>query len=426
MNDASRAIRGGYDSASQWWLALYLVLFLVLSVAKAPQVLIGTRFWAEEGANYFAQFQTLGIRDVFQFVYNGNFLFLTNAIVYFATKVPLAYAPAVTTYAAYLVEALVVVLIHQVVVRYGVNRLAGLLLTVAWTLMPTRYETGASSTNLQWTCSVSMLFLVVLPKEDIARHFGKSLLWTVLCGLNGVTSCMLAPGYLMRAWFERSRHFAILGVILCLCAAVHLLVLKHYGAGARELLLDARRLTMPGLLQTVLVPLLGVDLIDVIARPIREGVAPASWSALVYVAGIGLMLIPIVLAARAQGLALVAVIGGLWILVSVLNSFGALDRSTDLISPLAGARYYLMGATCFCLMLALGTTARAGFGRHLAIALLGIVVATSIDFRMRGTWTPLFTEGPSWKEGIAKCVPGASCTVPIWPQGWSVAIVPRD
>ena len=46
----------------------------------------------------------------------------------------------------------------------------------------------------------------------IERHFGKVLVWTAICGLTGVTSCMLAPGYLARAYVDRSGHFALLGV----------------------------------------------------------------------------------------------------------------------------------------------------------------------------------------------------------------------
>ena len=147
------------------WLFAYLAFFVALSFVKAPNVLIEPRFWAEDGAFYFTDFRTLGAWGALVYVTNGNYQLLTNLLVYLATKVPLAHAPAVTTYGAYLVEALVVVLIHAVVVGYGINRPVGLLLVAAWTLMPASYETWASATNVQWICSVSMLLMLMLPHE---------------------------------------------------------------------------------------------------------------------------------------------------------------------------------------------------------------------------------------------------------------------
>ena len=122
------------------WLFAYVAFFAALSLVKAPNVLVDPRFWAEDGAFYFTNFRALDAWGALFYITNGNYQFLTNVLVYLATKVPLVHAPAITTYGAYLVDTLVVVLIHAVVASYGINRHVGLLLVAGWTLMPASYE----------------------------------------------------------------------------------------------------------------------------------------------------------------------------------------------------------------------------------------------------------------------------------------------
>jgi len=403
------------------WLFGYLALFVALSFVKAPAVLTDPRFWAEDGAFYFKDFRALDAWGALLHVTNGNYQFLTNVLVYLATKVPLVHAPAVTTYGAYLVEALAVVLIHAVVVGYRVNRLAGLLLVAAWTLMPASYETWASATNVQWTCSVSMLLVLMLPGATIERHFAQTLVWTAICGLTGVTSCMLAPGYLARAWIDRSRHFAVLGTLLALCALLQLAVLMRYGYGAadRSFVLDPRILTLPTLLQTILVPLFGVEWIGKLSTPLREGAR--ALSAFVYLAGLSLMLFAVVAARRAQPTAIVLIVAGLWALVSLVNTFGALGPPLELMSGKGSARYFLFGAMCFCLLLAIGTAAGSRHQSVIAAVLLLAIVGKSIA-QIGERWTIEHVEGPSWKQELAKCAAAAPCEVAIWPKGWSVRL----
>ena len=401
------------------WLFGYLAFFVALSFVKAPAVLTDPRFWAEDGAFYFKDFRALDAWGALLHVTNGNYQLLTNVLVYLATKVPLVHAPAVTTYGAYLVEALVVVLIHSVVVGYGINRLAGLLLVAAWTLMPASYETWASATNVQWTCSVSMLLVLVLPGGIIERHFAKMLVWTAICGLTGVPSCMLAPGYLARAFIDRSRHFAVLGTLLVLCAVLQLAVLMRYGVTDRSFALDPRILTLPTLLQTILVPLFGVEWIGTLSMQLRDGAR--ALSAFVYLAGLSLMLFAVLAARRAQPTAIILIVAGLWILVSLLNTFGALGPPLELMSGKGSARYFLFGAMCFCLLLAIGTAAGSRLQSVIAAVLLLTIAGKSIA-QIGEHWTIEHVKGPSWKQEVAKCAAAAPCEVAIWPNGWSVRL----
>ena len=408
------------NRAERVWLAAYLAFFVALSFVKAPAVLLDPRFWAEDGSFYFTNFRALDAWwEPLVYVAHGSYQLLTNFLVYLATKVPLEQAPAVTTYGAYLVEALVVVLIHAVVGSYGISRFVGLLLVAAWVLMPASYETWASATNVQWICSVSMLLVLMLPNELIERHFVKMLVWTAVCGFTGVPSCMLAPGYLARAYTDRSKHFAAFGAVLALCTLVQLAVAIRYGVGNRSFASDPRMLTLPMLLQTLFVPLFGIDWVGKLSVPLRQDAR--ALSAFTVLAGLSLMLFVVAIAWRARRTAIVLVVAGLWILVSLVNTFGTLGSPLDLISGKGGERYFLFGAMCFCLLLAIGTTARSRFASAVAGALLLLIVGASAA-QLGSPWLAEHTEGPSWKRELTKCVPSAPCVVAIWPNGWNVKL----
>ncbi len=275
------------------WLLAYTLFFLVLSLAKAPDVLLNTRFWAEEGV-YFAHLRTLEPWQAIGFVYNGSLQLLLNATVYAALKVPLVLAPRVTTYTAFLVQLLVVVQIYQFTAAYQVNRLVGLLLVGAWAFLPATYETGATITNVQWICSVSMLFVLLMPSDEIEGKLGRYAGWTFVCGLTGVTSCMMVPFFLVRAYVDRSKEFAVLAGILIGCAVLQLTFLYLFGAPHRSFSFGPRLLTLPTLLQTVLAPLFGVGLTETVARAIREGQSVWWATTGVYVFGGSLMSVAII------------------------------------------------------------------------------------------------------------------------------------
>jgi hypothetical protein len=261
-----------------------------------------------------------------------------------------------------------------------------------------------------------LLLVLILPGEVIGRNLGKSAVWAALCGLTGVASCVLAPAFLARAYLDRSKAFALLGAILTACALIQFVIMMVHGVGDRPFAFGPRTLMVPMLLQTVLTPLIGVERVESFAGPVREGVVPLAALALVYLAAIPWMALSIWLASRAARVELVAIVAGTWLLASILYTFGALGSPLGLISPLGGARYYLLGAMCFCLLLAWGSTASAPVARYTATALLVLIVAVSVVQRLRGSWITPFTQGPSWRAEIEKCVPQSPCVVAIWPQ----------
>jgi hypothetical protein len=166
-----------------------------------------------------------------------------------------------------------------------------------------------------------------------------------------------------------------------------------------------------------LTPLVGVEAVESFVGPLRQGVVHLAAIPLIYLAAVPWMVLAIALACRAVRPALVATVIGMWLLASLLFTFGALGPPLGLISPLGGARYYLFGAMCFCVLLAWGSTARSPLARYTAIAMLVLIISVALNQRLRSFWVPVFTQGPSWKAELEKCVPQSACIVTIWPQG---------
>jgi hypothetical protein len=312
------------------------------------------------------------------------------------------------------------------VVGYGIPKYLGLLLVAAWALLPATYETWASATNLQWVCSVSMLMVLALPTGDIERNPMKAALWTVLCGLTGVTSAMLGPAFLLRGWLDRSRAYFTLGILLCACALLQLFIVKTLGVTQREFTLGLRLSTLPSVLQTVFSPLIGVTLVEQLARPMRNGGVSLIYFLAVYVAAFALIGFSLIAAYKARGAHLVLTIASTWLLVTFLNTFGALGPALSYVSASYGARYFLFGSMCFCLLLSFGTTARNPMIRYGSVTLLAMICITAVIDRARGDWFLPFVTGPSWRNEIKTCRPDKACTVNIWPQGWSVVLAPHQ
>jgi hypothetical protein len=123
---------------------------------------------------------------------------------------------------------------------------------------------------------------------------------------------------------------------------------------------------------------------------------------------------------------LVALITGQWMLVSLLNTFGAIGSARGLISGAGGARYYLFGAMCFCLLFAMGTRAPQRIPRRAAAAMLILIVGASAAERVRAHWIVPYLTGPSWRNEVAKCPAQSNCTLEIWPGRpvWTVTLGP--
>jgi hypothetical protein len=410
---------------------LALTAFLIVSWLKAPTLYMAPRMWSEEGTLYFGAIQSLGLIDSLTLVVRANIQFLTNAIVYLATQVPLAWAAHVTTYLSFAIAAFTAHLIVLFCASYGIRQSICFAAVIIWALLPPTYEVFATATNAQWVCSVSILLICALPPHILQTRYEPALyVWVIACGLTGVPSCIAAPGFFLRGIAERSRPHLVIGVILSICALIQLVLIITHPIEGRSFAFAPLTLVLPGLLQTVLAPIISADIVELIGAKIRSGEAGADvvTTATVLVS-LSLICLAAALAWSSRWRSLVAVLLFLWALESVLNTFGAFGGYPEgLISGWGGARYYLFGCMCFLLLLMLGTRANDRLARRISVGLICLMGAVSVAQMIKSPWTRGLTEGPSWASEIERCVPARSCMVTVWPGGaeWTFEINRQD
>jgi len=405
-------------------LLAFPLVFLAIALWKSRNLFAHPRFWAEEATVFYARFLHSSFFDSIFYVKSASLQLLTNVIVYAAAQAPPELGPTVTTYAALALHLVVVVQIALFIRAHGLGQATGLLLVGAWALLPQTYEVWLSATNAQWVAGVSALMVFVMPSAWMARHRRGAALWCFVCGLSGVPATLLAPMFILRALIERSRPVALIAAALAATVIVQLAVLAAFGE-SRPYPRDPMTLTVPLFLQSVLAPVVSADGADRLAMHILSPHPAIAAMSLIATLILGLAVLGVATAAAATArrkpdawLVLLALVG-----VTAVQNFGGISPREHLAGA-AGARYFLCGAMCLCLLLGWGTQAWPASLRRVSFGLLCWIVLVGIVTAAVSPWTIPHTHGPSWRRQIDACVPGQICSVTVWPGGpaWALEI----
>jgi hypothetical protein len=258
------------------------------------------------------------------------------------------------------------------------------------------------------------------------------LAWTAVCGLSGIPGVLLAPLFFIRAAWEKSRLLWLVTILLALCAIVQLILVKtHFGEVPaffqthgleRNYTHTPLLLISPTLLQTIIAPLLSTR----VATPIGTALRDADQAQFVFsalsVVGFGVFTLILAMAWSGRQRFVASLIATAWLFVSFVQTFGALGNSLDLLSGWFGGRYFLFGAMCLCLILALGTKAASRVVPVAATAILGLIILVGVVHAQLAVWPRIYRSGPSWRDQVEACPANGVCHVVIWPTGWFVDI----
>jgi hypothetical protein len=199
---------------------MLLAGIIVLIVFRRPELFLAPRFWAEEGANYFAYAFNNGFLDALVVQHFGYYAIVPTITTALSTLVPLEQAPLVTT----LVAAVFQLLVSSVVI-FGSNPL--------WDSWPKKcllafgiqllnpFEVWLTTIGTQYWMTIA-LFLILLERRDPAAplrtmfHRGMVLIG----GLSGGQPLFLFPAYLLKAARTRNREERLLCGILCAAGLV--------------------------------------------------------------------------------------------------------------------------------------------------------------------------------------------------------------
>ncbi len=396
---------------------LYVGVFAVLAFIKCPGLFLDPRFWAEEGSVYFAKLREASFWQALTLTNLGSYQGLENLSVYLATLVPLEFAPTVTTYLAFLLHAAVAFQIATVAAAYGLSRIVGLLLVAAWVLVPQSYEVWLSATNMQWVVGVSMLMVFALPAQQLERQPLLYTAWATVCGLSGIPGVLLAPFFLIRWVDEKSKALLAIGIAGLACGLVQAAVVVTLGSSGRQYVTDPLLLVMPTVLQSILAPLFSAEFAGAIGYAINTHLPHIDGmllGCLILAAGVGHLAYS---SSQSVAGALTVQVIGLAVLVSLIQTFGALGNARDLLSGYGGARYYLFGSMSLCLLLAWGTKSADALLRKEAFALLVLVTLTGVAVRYTSTTVAVMLAGPSFRQQVRDCDRSAApaCRVQLWP-----------
>ena len=398
-------------------LAAYLGLFLVVAYFKTPRLFKDPRFWAEDGAAYYKDCLGQTFSTCLQIVHGGSYQLLENLMVYVAARLPIITAPAVTMYLSLAVHLVVVSQIVQFTRAYRLPVAVTALLVLAWALLPATYEVWLSATNVQWVAGVSVVWVLVMPNEWLVRHRKGILAWCAVSGLSGVPGVLLAPVFLLRSLVERSRTILAIALVLAGCAVFQLAILAQVGtSGERSLAShDAITLITPFFLQTVLSPILSVDFATALGQALAvQRISPGTLPFGILLAGLGVMTVAVAVAWSGLRNHLVALTVGAWVLLTLVQSFGGLGRPEIFLSGWGGARYFLAGSVCLCILLAWGTRGPVRALRILASGLMACIVLCGAVQAKFSSWQAGMLTGPSWRHQIRTCPVGKPCRVMVW------------
>jgi len=340
-------------SSSRVVSGLLFVMALALVVLRAPQLLIEPRFWAEEGSVYFAVAQRAPLLDSLFHLHKAGYLLLSTSLpaTFAARLLPIEWAPAVTTWAAFGVLAAALA-----IVAFGRSYLwdSPLRRAVACAILllaPSNLgEVWLNSTNSQVYCGVvSLLILCEDLRGASRRRIAAYALLLLGCGLSGPYTSFLFPAFGAKLWLERSRGAWVGSGVVAGAAAVQALAfgfLWNQDAvdAARFQQIDWVRSATYTFYQQFLVPLGGRPLVQTLGDPLavlsslaREPRAPVIVAiALAGVLGAGLVVALLVdRDPRSPRNLLVIALASLALLTTVSARFGRTTGRYAVVSGIA-------------------------------------------------------------------------------------------
>ena len=412
----------------------FLAVALFLSYARAPGLFWHPRFWAEEGAIYFAYaFDHRWYETLFA-AQRGYFSLYVNAASLLAASVPLRHAPLVTTGAALLTQMVpvaIVVCSNSAMWSGTARKIVGLLVVL---FTPMTGELWLNTINSQFFLSLGTLLVLLepVPVESQHKRIACGLLLGV-AGLTGAVSCFLTPLFLFKAWWYRSRESIAHAGILVVCSLVQILVVwsmrTETGVASRFTELDLPTLASIAWTNTFVWPFCGRHAAQAVARALLSTRDNGAFG--FTIAGLSLFAIEAMVLAflcgRRPTIERLLLVGAyaLLVVLSTASSTGSRPEKFALIQPGFGGRYFYGPTVALGLLLFINCQAAKTMGRFsvrtaLSAGLLVVMLALGVQ---RYWMVP--SSGADWSEEVTLWQRDQRHALRIWPAGWTMFLNTR-
>ncbi len=421
------------------WRWLVLAGFGAAVILRHPGFFTHPRFWAEEGAFYFANAAAVAhtsqwYRGLTYTLHGYLALWPNLATTIAANLVRLETAPMVTTLMAFVVQ-----LLPPTLVLWGRSDLwpsAGRkLVAVAIILLaPLSAEPWLNTINSQFYLALATVLILVEDEPTRRSHLWLHRGVLGLAGLTGPVSCVLTPLFGVRTLVERSRERRVqLAILSAACVVQVALLLTRPESTLSERSADFSAIDAAAVVwnQSVGLTLFGLDRANDSLRALRAARFLAQLGAPLFLDVFRLGLLSAVVALWlliARGLSPIhrVTLLGSYALLVVLPLLGTLEDRPSLVVPGWAHRYFFVPNT----ILLLGLLASLEWRRWKGASwLLGLLLAHALYLGLHAYRTIVFAEPswPDWREEVAAWRRDRSYRPRVWPAGpiWVVPL-PRD
>ena len=181
------------DENKNFYNIIILVGAILLIVTRHVDFIIYPRFWAEEGSVYFLDAYTFGASSLWH-AHQGYYSIIPNFSTYFATFVPLEFAPIITTLIAFVVQVVPFYLINISKSEFFNTSFKKLLASMIILFVGNTEQIWLNTITSQFHFVVILFLLLIDNKSNLNK--GKSYIFyiiTLISGLSGVPANILAP-----------------------------------------------------------------------------------------------------------------------------------------------------------------------------------------------------------------------------------------
>jgi hypothetical protein len=408
-------------------VGLAIGILLTLMTLRAPGILMHGRFWAEEG-RIFTIVRERPLLEQILHLKGGELQILLNIALALAARVPIAYAPLVTTYFGVAATCCLVAFLVRFRRDLRLDLPSALLISVLVLTSSVATENFANTTSVQWTASAVALILILLPGEALRARLRWILPLVILLGLSGVPAASLAPVAALFALARRSRAHGLVATALAGCLVIQAILVMSYGLPPRRTLpTDPFIYVTASFVQLVVKHTLGVQAAVVLGDALQHATVSSRhiWALLVLPCALMVAAALVVLANWRDPLSLALLSTGY---IVAFDVFGSLGDPRDMIGAW-GMRYFFSPAVIALTALA-GRLSAVRLTRCVSAStvVLGIVAAVSTtDFFVHPYFDGFASAEPSWRAELARCpAPPKRCRLAISPPGWFIEMsVPR-
>jgi len=407
-------------------LAISIIAPLII-VFRDPSLFIAPRFWAEEGAFWFAYAFSHNWIDTIFSAFCGYYNFYPHIAALLASRiVPLEYAPVVTTVMAFIVQVIpVMIIVWDDSILWNSS-----LKKITWTaiilLAPESSAIWLNTNGSQYYLSL-ITILILLADTGLGSLFKKYFyrMLVMIAGLSGVLSCLITPFFFFKAWRTKNHENFIQAGILFVCSLVQLSIVFSTQHPDRLNHPDLATVALIVLVRNFIAPF-SISLASQFRTFLLNFYNNSIFSMIGYGALITEIMVLWYFKRKISDKKSILIIGSFLLLTFFSTYFAIAGKNgMALLNARVGNRYYYTTNVLVLVMIFLSIDFQSRRFTHIVTSGLSIILL-AIALIQGGS---IFINGklkkenwPIWRKEIVIWKKNPSYKPKIWPTGWRVIL----